>query len=324
MRLPNGYGGIRKLSGKRRKPYQVVVTIGWESDGVKARQKQKVIGSYATRAEALMALGEWNKDPVILQKATLAEVWEKWLPTQEQFSKSKLSSIKMAHRHIEHLLNTPISAITSVELQNIIDTLKSNSYQLQHISAYRSVFDYAYTHGYVSENITSKITTTVNAKKPTVNIFTLDEIAQLPEQYKLFFYTGMRVNEMLSVTADDIDREHEVILVRGSKTESALRHIPIHPQIRDMVLATNDRLWQWQRRYPTLLRDFRQHNSNHKIHDMRKTFATACYLSGIDDVITKRLMGHHVSDITHSTYIKNDDIELLREGINKLDYSYLN
>ena len=32
MRLPNGYGGVTKLSGRRRKPYMVRKTIGWHID----------------------------------------------------------------------------------------------------------------------------------------------------------------------------------------------------------------------------------------------------------------------------------------------------
>lgn len=35
MRLPNGYGSVVKLSGKRRKPYQVRKTVGWHYDEVK-------------------------------------------------------------------------------------------------------------------------------------------------------------------------------------------------------------------------------------------------------------------------------------------------
>lgn len=32
MRLPNGYGSVTKLSGKRRKPYVARVTVGWTTD----------------------------------------------------------------------------------------------------------------------------------------------------------------------------------------------------------------------------------------------------------------------------------------------------
>lgn len=323
MRLPNGYGGIRKLSGKRRKPYQAVVTVGWDTDGLKARQKQKVIGSYATRAEALMALGEWNKDPVVLQKATLAEVWEKFTPTQEGYSRSKINTLKNALIHAEKFSNKPVNEVTSIELQEVVDKLTSRTYQSHHITAYRAFYEFAISHGYCTENAALNLRASLKAPPPQVNPFSLAEVQAMPERYMLFFYTGMRVGEMMNVTVDDIDFENEIILVRGGKTEAALRHIPIHPNIKDLVLATTDRLWKWDKHYGTIQKDFKEYAPNHKIHDMRKTFATVCYLSGIDDVITKRLMGHHVADITHSTYIKNDDIVLLREGLNKLNYSLL-
>ena len=46
MRLPNGYGSVVKMSGKRRKPYMVRKTIGWHLDETKGRQIQdfQIIG----------------------------------------------------------------------------------------------------------------------------------------------------------------------------------------------------------------------------------------------------------------------------------------
>ena len=38
MRNPNGYGSVVKLSGKRRKPFAVRITIGWDNNG---KQKYK-------------------------------------------------------------------------------------------------------------------------------------------------------------------------------------------------------------------------------------------------------------------------------------------
>ena len=37
MKLPNGYGSVVKLSGKRRKPYQVRKTAGWHYDKAKGQ-----------------------------------------------------------------------------------------------------------------------------------------------------------------------------------------------------------------------------------------------------------------------------------------------
>lgn len=43
MRLPNGYGGVTKLSGRRRKPYLVRKTAGWHYDEEKDKQVQDYI-----------------------------------------------------------------------------------------------------------------------------------------------------------------------------------------------------------------------------------------------------------------------------------------
>ena len=58
MRLPNGYGGIVKLSGKRRKPYAVRITTEYTDNG---GQKYKYLDYFATRREALACLEEYNK-----------------------------------------------------------------------------------------------------------------------------------------------------------------------------------------------------------------------------------------------------------------------
>lgn len=60
MRLPNGYGSITKLSGKRRKPYAVKVTKEWTDDG---KQVQKYLGYYESRAKAIKALADYNEHP---------------------------------------------------------------------------------------------------------------------------------------------------------------------------------------------------------------------------------------------------------------------
>lgn len=82
MRLPNGYGGVTKLSGRRRKPYLVRKTVGWHFDKEKDKQIQDyvVIGYAPTRAEALQMLAEYNNNPfdITASKITFKEIFEKW------------------------------------------------------------------------------------------------------------------------------------------------------------------------------------------------------------------------------------------------------
>jgi hypothetical protein len=62
MKNPNGYGGISKLPGNRRKPYRVRLTAGWQyqTDG-KPLQKYHTLGYYTSRRAALIALADYNK-----------------------------------------------------------------------------------------------------------------------------------------------------------------------------------------------------------------------------------------------------------------------
>ena len=63
MKLGNGVGTVYKLSGKRRNPYIVRKTVGWEIDVETGKCKQVcvTIGYAPTRAKGLEMLMEYNK-----------------------------------------------------------------------------------------------------------------------------------------------------------------------------------------------------------------------------------------------------------------------
>ena len=54
MKLPNGYGSIYKMSGKRRNPWVFAVTDDYVLDigSKRARRKYRIVETFATRAEA--------------------------------------------------------------------------------------------------------------------------------------------------------------------------------------------------------------------------------------------------------------------------------
>ena len=51
MKLPNGYGSVVKLYGKRRKPYMVRKTVGYHIDPIKEKKdaEYNIIGYTATK-----------------------------------------------------------------------------------------------------------------------------------------------------------------------------------------------------------------------------------------------------------------------------------
>ena len=82
MKLPNGYGSVVKLSGKRRKPYMVRKTTGYRIDPVKEKKIAEyiIIGYARTKSEGLEMLADYNHNPYDTKaaKMTFSEVYEEW------------------------------------------------------------------------------------------------------------------------------------------------------------------------------------------------------------------------------------------------------
>ncbi len=89
IRNPNGYGSVYEVKGNRRKPWRARVTTGWELNKETGNLKQelKIIGSYATKREAVDALAKYNTEKYNLDTLdlTFAEVYEKWSETKFPF-----------------------------------------------------------------------------------------------------------------------------------------------------------------------------------------------------------------------------------------------
>ena len=121
MKNPNGYGSVVKLSGNRRKPYCARKTSGWNDKGYPIYM---VIGYYAERTEAMIALAEYNRNPfdVDLAKITMKELFERWSVRDfPKMSKSSASSHKSAFKHAAQLHNLPYKSIKAYQMQEVID-----------------------------------------------------------------------------------------------------------------------------------------------------------------------------------------------------------
>ena len=108
MRAPNGFGSISKLSGNRRKPYQVKKTVGWKlnEETGKAVQERIVIG-YA--------------------KMTFNDVFESWskgkYPT---ISTSNIHGYNASYKACTSLYHKVFKDIKLADLQGVIDSSNKN------------------------------------------------------------------------------------------------------------------------------------------------------------------------------------------------------
>lgn len=323
MRSPNGYGGVRKLPGTRRKPWAVVVTASYKEINGHKSQVQKYIGYFEKREQAMLALAQYNQNPFDLNKnPTFKEAYD--MLDKRGFSDSKLQSMKTAFNRCASIHDTKVKNIKKATLQNIADSLTEYSYGTQQELRvlWNMIFPFCLSEDIIQKDYSKFVkfhsTAEVREKKP----FTAKEVEKFSTDMKILCYTGMRISEYLNVRTEDI--KDGFIKIRGGKTDSAVRIIPIHEKIAESV---NQRLsWAFlceykgrQMLYEYFLKKIFLPEmlalgiTGHTIHDTRRTFATFASKSKMNPVITKRILGHKLNDLTEDVYIKKSPEELAED-----------
>lgn len=350
MKLPNGYGSIVKLSGKRRKPYCVRITTGVKSsvkdDGtVVYAQDRKVLGCYRTKAEALKALDEYNTNPYSLDdmNMTFAQVYEVWKKANYgKLGESAKTSRETAYRYCADLFDTPVRQIKPAMLQAVVDQCPHGSSTKKNVkTAIKTVYQTAIKNDIVSRDLSEYIE--IETSDPVIErtLFTKKEIDALWEHkdewdYQILLillYSGMRVNELLKNQKCNVNLEKRWIYVPKelAKNASSVRYVPIHDRIFPIVkrfydrspgsLITNDGGYAVS--YNNFVsRNLKKINSqigaNHRFHDTRHTFITRCHEQRLDDLTVKRIVGHSPDSVTAKVYTHISPEEMLTE-VNKLE-----
>ncbi len=345
MKLPNGYGSITKLSGKRRKPYVVRITTGivYDDEISDYRLNRVVLGYYANRKEAIQALAEYHNSPFDLaqNKITFGELYARW--SEQKFSKisnSTRTSYESAYKYCEPLKNVYIRDIKTDALQAAIDACPHGSSTKKNILIImNAVFEHAIKNDLVNKNYAEFIT--IEHSDPTIERipFSNQEIEYLwkisNERYDaqillILLYTGMRVNELLQMPRDCCHLNEQYLEILKAKNKSSIRKVPIHDKILPFVkrfydlsgenLIVNDNgnnILYGNFVNRELARLNKEMNSSHRFHDTRHTFISNGHKYRLDEYCLKRIVGHEVKGITQKVYTHVGVPELLKE-INKI------
>lgn len=331
MRLPNGYGSVYKMSGNRRNPYRVRITIGRDTETGAVIQKS--LGYYRTKKEALEALAAYHADPYNLtaEKLTFAQVYERW--TESYFPKLSVSAQnthKAAYKHCTPLHDLPMSEIHLFQLQTLTDTCELNYAMRQRIkNLCQMLFAYAIRYEVVKENPAQYIDLGAKEEKEAIHKpFTPEELDTLwnhldvpwVDTILILCYTGMRFGELLKMRTEDVHLD-ERYMVGGSKTDAGKdRIIPIHHRILPFI----ERYYTPEREtllpkmsgptYGARFKDAVKKTgiSPHLTHDCRHTFASRMDAAGANIRATKAIMGHTGGDVTDKVYIHKTLEELLK------------
>lgn len=337
MRLPSGYGGIVKLKGNRRKPYQVRLTKGFTDEG---KQIYMYLGYYAKRGEALEALAEYNSSPYDITRETItfAEVYKKW--SNEHFKKVSSSSIERysnAYRkYCKSLYKMRFKDIRLTHLQAVIDNCGMAHPTRASIKTLFAVLTrFAMKNDIVDKDYAQYVDVGQREGKINRKPFTQEEIDKLFKYVDTFdyldtilimIYSGLRVGEMLDLRIENIHLE-ERYMVGGSKTEAGKnRIIPINkkiePFIRKYYEKNKDKEFliinslgrpmgysNYRReKFDNIMEKLKM---EHKPHDARHTFAILMDSAGANKLCIKRIIGHSSQDITEDIYTHKTLEELI-------------
>lgn len=317
MKMPNGYGSIDKLSGKRRKPYRVRSGCVYSLDGNALKETRQVIGYYATRQEAIDALAEYNRDPYDLSgaKLTLQQVYDEWR-SKSKLAPNTLKNYSDVYRKLSDLYDTKFDTITASCLQDHIDRCKPSVQSILRFFL-KSIYGFAVKREIVRKDLSQYITTEAATEHKIKTPFTEDEIEALwqnPQSIArdatlILIYTGWRANELLTCTVD----LEQGTMIGGIKTDAGKnRVVPIHPRIRPLIEHCKDdiksigykKMWHLVSQY------------GHSPHECRHTFVSRLIAAGVDEIIVQKLVGHS-SNVTRDVYT-HVDLQTLQNAVNKL------
>lgn len=340
----NGFGGIVKLSGNLRKPYAVRVTDGI----VEGKQIRRYVSYHETLAEAKKALAMEQVNPTPPKASlTFEEIYNEWKETQSftQISEKTKQNYVNAYAHLETLSDRKFKELRTGNFQKIIDNMVSaNGRPLSKSSKHKVrvfiglLYKYAMENDIVNKNYAQFIKLEREEKKEKT-VFTADEIAILENSIAdngadivlILIYTGMRINELLTLKKSDIDLKSRTI-TGGLKTDAGKnRTIPIHDKIYDYVVKHyfngHDDLFVREDGTPLTDSYFRKYVyyplldklgiERRTIHSTRHTCASILAENGADTLAIKNILGHTNYGFTADTYT-HADIEYLKKEMAKV------
>lgn len=232
--MPNGYGGVTKLSGRRRNPYLVRKTAGWHYDEVKDKQVQDyiVIGYAPTKADGLQMLAEYNKNPfdITASKITFKEIYDRWSASKfSSISESNVKGYKASYKLCKSLYNKVFKDIRLADLQYVVDNCGKNYPTLRKLKVlFGQLYDYSMMNDICNKDYSEFVDIVKykdrNPNKMDRNKFTKEDIKLLWKQkddkyYQIvlmLIYTGVRISEMLDLKKENVHLDEQYFDVLAS------------------------------------------------------------------------------------------------------------
>ena len=321
-RLPNGFGSIKKLSGKRRNPYAVYEPVqGYDLDGKPI--KRECLGYFPSYRAAYEYLAEHNRNPLHESDITFKELYDLFVANKQgTVSDSSMNGYKSSYNRLKPLHNKQFQTLKTQDLQNALDLIDRGYNTVSITKTFLStLYTYAMQNDVVDKNYAKflKVKKEYDVEKGTP--FTEKELKSLwklrddkdAQVLLILIYTGMRIGELKGFKYKD------GFITGGIKTRAGKnRTIPVIDEIKPFVESFNG-----------IKRDSYTKNgmvrilekagcTYHTSHDCRHTFSWLADKYGMDEVSKHLIMGHSLgTDVEKNTYGHRTKEELKSE-MNKI------
>lgn len=351
MRLPNGYGGVVKLSGNRRRPYAARITTGWHINDITGKRIQhyQILGYAPTRSEALQILARYNNYPIDGEtlKLTFREIYLRW--SEEKFptiSHSNIKGYRASFATCENIADMPFHNLRLNDLQQVIDHCGKNYPTLKKIRVlFNQLYSYAMKHEIVSKDYSAYVNISkYKDRNPNKNIrscFSTSEIALLWKHKNdpycqtvlMLIYNGVRVSELLDLKKENVHLSEQYFDVIDSKTENGIRKVPIADKLLPfyqrwlhdcsdceyLIHTLDSQHFTYYMYYHNVFQPlmFRLH-IDHTPHCCRHTTISLLAEAHVDQTTIKKIVGHSgAMSLTERIYT-HLDVPVLVEAINQI------
>ncbi len=247
------------------------------------------------------------------------------LKTYKAENKSKENEIAVRVHIKPNFENKALNKITANDIQELLVKLKDKSRtRLSVYNILNESFKFAIANKYIKENPCEYIKRPKHVRvvgnaltQEEEDLFLTNIKGHAAESILLFLlYSGMRRNEAMTMRWEDIDWINNKIHVRGTKTEKSDRIIPIFPKIKELLesmgIKQQGNIFDYNNAC-SVTRSFIRLSGlpNHKLHDLRHTFATRCIEKGIPMKYVQSWLGHSSYKTTADIYshIANEKLE---------------
>ncbi len=230
-----------------------------------------------------------------------------------------------------------LKEITAINFQLFLERMAAQSFAKQTIRlrkiVMKQIFDYAMLQGYVNYNPVAvcKIPKKAVSGKRTlpsdedINIIKKHLDGMWGLYCNLLMYTGLRREEALALTYEDIDFKNEVIHINKSlifengksyvrdslKSAAGKRTVPLLKPLKNILdkegsgylftLKDNKPLVKWE--FDKGFSKFREETGLRcTSHQLRHYFATLCFDANLDEKDVQDIMGHSKISLTKEVY----------------------